>query len=259
MSTILKTLKKLEEEKSILEKKLDLKELVLQDKDSFDIDSSISKKFLWKSFLLLVGTVLGVVWLGKGNPPKQPVSQLIKVHSGSFQRTAPIKKPNISSVPGIPLSNIPEQVRPQNSHEPSMENQSLKSVKENPEIKIKTLESANRIVPGMRSNHSYEKGVFEIQSLIASAKTLANEPEEIQTPQIKSHISIPSLKVKGIIFFSPDSSSNHILVSNAQSNNHKMRIGETIDSATLMKIESKGAIFSYQGESVFIGIGQSDG
>ena len=41
MSTILKTLKKLEEEKSILEKKLDLKELVLQDKDSFDIDSSI--------------------------------------------------------------------------------------------------------------------------------------------------------------------------------------------------------------------------
>ena len=30
MSTILKTLKKLEEEKSILEKKLDLKELVLQ-------------------------------------------------------------------------------------------------------------------------------------------------------------------------------------------------------------------------------------
>ena len=59
MSTILKTLKKLEEEKSILEKKLDLKELVLQDKDSFDIDSSISKKFLWKSCLLLVGTVLG--------------------------------------------------------------------------------------------------------------------------------------------------------------------------------------------------------
>ena len=54
MSTILKTLKKLEEEKSILEKKLDLKELVLQDKDSFDIDSSISKKLLWKSFLLLL-------------------------------------------------------------------------------------------------------------------------------------------------------------------------------------------------------------
>ena len=45
MSTILKTLKKLEEEKSVLQKKLDLKELVLQNKDGLDIDSSISKKF----------------------------------------------------------------------------------------------------------------------------------------------------------------------------------------------------------------------
>ena len=67
MSTILKTLKKLEEEKSILEKKLDLKELVLQDKDSFDTDSSISQEFFWKSCLLLIGTLLGVVWFWKDN------------------------------------------------------------------------------------------------------------------------------------------------------------------------------------------------
>ena len=70
MSTILNTIKKLEEEKSILEKKLDLKELVLQDEDSFDMDSSISQNFLWKSGLLLVGTVLGVVWFLKDNPPR---------------------------------------------------------------------------------------------------------------------------------------------------------------------------------------------
>ena len=259
MSTILKTLKKLEEEKSILEKKLDLKELVLQEKDSLNIDSSVSQKFIWKSCLLLVGTVLGLFWFWKDNPPEKRVSQGIQAHSGYLSRNPPVKKPTISSVPGIPLSNIPEQVSPKNSHEPSMENQSLKSVKDNPGIKKKTLESANRIVPSMRSNHYYEKGIFEIQSLIASAKTLANEPEEIQNPKIKSYISIPSLKVKGIIFFSPGSSSNHILVSNAQSSNHKMRIGDTIDSATLMKIKSTGAVFAYQGESVFMGIGQSGG
>ena len=259
MSTILKTLKKLEEEKSILEKKLDLKQLVLQDKDSFDIDSSISQKFLWKSCLLLVGTVLGVVWLGKDNPPEQPASQPIQANSGSFQRITPIMKTTISSVPGIPLSNIPEQVRPQISQDPRTDNQSPKPVKENPGIDRKTVESANQIVPGLRSNNSYEKGVFEIQSLIASAKTLANEPEEIKSPQINNHISIPGLKVKGIIFFSSDSSSNHILVSNAQSSNQKMRIGDTIDSATLMKIESTGVVFAYQGESVFVGIGQSEG
>ena len=61
MSTILKTLKKLEEDKSVLEKKLDLKELVLQDGDNVDIDTSISQNFIWKSGLLLVGIVLGMV------------------------------------------------------------------------------------------------------------------------------------------------------------------------------------------------------
>ena len=259
MSTILKTLKKLEEEKSILEKKLDLKELVLQDKDSFDIDPSISKNFLWKSCLLLVGTVLGLVWFWKDNPPEKPVTQLAQTHSGYLQRTTPVKKPTISSVPGIPLSNIPEQVRPKNSREPNTETQPQKPANENLETERKAVESANRIVPGIRSNLSHEKGVFEIQSLIASAKSLANEPEEIQIQQINSHISIPSLKVKGIIFFSPGSSSNHIFVSNAQNSNHKMRIGDTINSATLMKIESMGAVFAYQGESVFMGIGQSDG
>ena len=172
MSTILKTLKKLEEEKSILEKKLDLKQLVLQDKDSFDIDSSISQKFLWKSCLLLVGTVLGVVWLGKDNPPEQPASQPIQANSGSFQRITPIMKTTISSVPGIPLSNIPEQVRPQISQDPRTDNQSPKPVKENPGIDKKTVESTNQIAPSLRSNNSYEKGVFEIQSLIESAKTL---------------------------------------------------------------------------------------
>ena len=39
MSTILKTLKKLEEEKSVLEKGLDLKELVLQDEENIFLNS----------------------------------------------------------------------------------------------------------------------------------------------------------------------------------------------------------------------------
>ena len=259
MSTILKTLKKLEEEKSVLEKKLDLKELVLKDEDSFDMDSSISQNFLWKSGLLLVGTVLGVVWFLKDNPPDKPVAQLAQAHSGYLQLTTPAKKTTISSVPGIPLSNIPEQARPVISQNLSAEIRSPKTEKEDPKIGRKVVESANRIVPDIRSNLSHEKGIFEIQSLIASAKSLADEPDGIHIPQINSHLSIPGLKVKGIIFFSPDSSSNHIFVSNAQSSNHKMRIGDTINSATLLKIESTGAVFAYQGESVFIEIGQFGG
>ena len=61
---------------------------------------------------------------------------------------------------------------------------------------------------------------------------------------------------EGIIFFSPESSSNHIFVSTPKSNNHKMRVGDSIDSATLMKIESTGAVFTYQGETAFLNIGR---
>ena len=259
MSTILKTLKKLEEEKSVLEKKLDLKELVLQDEDSCDLGSNISQNFLWKGVLLFVGAVLGAVWLFNDSPPEKPVSQLAQAHSENLQKTIPEKKPTISSVSGIPLSNIPEQIRAKIFQNPNTEIQSPKSGTEKFKVKKKAVKSANQTVPGKRSNLSHDKGINEVQSLIASAKSLAYEPDENRIPQINSYRSIAGLKLKGIIFFSSDSSSNHILVSNAQSSNHKMRIGDTIDSATLMKIESTGAVFAYQGESVFMGIGQSDG
>ena len=62
--------------------------------------------------------------------------------------------------------------------------------------------------------------------------------------------SIPSC-----LAFSSESSSNHIFVSTPKSNNHKMRVGDSIDSATLMKIESTGAVFAYQGETAFLNIG----
>ena len=74
-------------------------------------------------------------------------------------------------------------------------------------------------------------------------------------PKINSSLSIPGLKVKGIIYFSPENSSNHIFVSTSKSNNHKMRVGDSIDSATLMKIESTGAVFAYQNQIAFLDIG----
>ena len=65
MSTILKTLKKLEEEKSILEKRLDLKDMVLQDEDSsYNISSlKVSPRFIWGGTLFLVGVAVTAFWL----------------------------------------------------------------------------------------------------------------------------------------------------------------------------------------------------
>ena len=101
-----------------------------------------------------------------------------------------------------------------------------------------------------------EQGVYEIQSLIASAKALADEPEEIRVPQINKNLFIPGLKVKGIIFFSSESPSNHIFVSTPKSSNQKVRVGGSIESATLLKIESNGAVFSYNGDRVRLQIGE---
>ena len=101
-----------------------------------------------------------------------------------------------------------------------------------------------------------EQGIYEIQSLIASAKSLANEPEEILVRQNNKNLFIPGLKIKGIIFFSSGSPSNHIFVSTLKSSNQKVRVGDSIESATLLKIESNGAVFSYRGDRVRLQIGE---
>ncbi len=253
MSTILKTLKKLEEEKSVLEKKLDLKELVLQDEERFYLKSPASRKFFWKGAISLTGILLAMVWVWKDNSAEKQVIQVSQPNTVYLQQPAPVERQGISSVPGIPLSNIPE--RPE-LYPPAVSKAEFYAVeKENPEIARRVVEPVAR--PGFSARGNVHQGqeILEIQSLIASAKSLADEPDEIHIPQIYSNLSIPGLKVKGIIFFSPDSSSNHIFVSNAQSNNQKMRIGDAINSATLMNIESTGAIFSYRGETVRLNIG----
>ena len=256
MSTILKTLKKLEEEKSVLEKRLDLKDMVLQDEDSsYPIFSfKTYPRFIWGGTLFLTGVAVTAFWLWVDKPQNSQISSISSPSSFKLPLPVPVKKQTSSSVPGIPLSNIPEQPIPQPYREPIMENNNFFVKKEIPDNKL--IKSTNPIAGSVRGAVRKEQGIYEIQSLIASAKSLANEPEEILTPQINKNLFIPGLKVKGIIFFSSGSPSNHIFVSTPKSSNQKVRVGDSIESATLLKIDSNGAIFSYKGESVHLQIGQ---
>ena len=256
MSTILKTLKKLEEEKSVLEKGLDLKELVLQDEDNlfFNSPSETPGKIFLISAILFSGIALGLFWAWKGSPSENQIVRISPPNTGYFKAPTPVKNQYVTPVPGIPLSNIPEQEKPYQS---PAENNFYAVEKEIPNTVERTIESAKPRAVLARGNPQklQRQDVYEIQSLIATAKSLADEPEEILIPQFNKSLSIPDLKVKGIIFFSPESSSNHIFVSTPKSNNHKMRVGDSIDSATLMEIESTGAVFAYQGETAFLNIG----
>ncbi len=255
MSTILKTLKKLEEEKSVLEKGLDLKELVLQDEEKLFFDSPTPRRTILISAILFSGIAFGLFWVWKGTPPENQVARVSPPRTDHFKIPTPVKNQYVTPVPGIPLSNIPEQKRPH--QDSSVVNNFYAVEKEIPEIIERIIEPAKPPAVLARGNpqKQQKQDVYEIQSLIATAKSLADEPEEILIPQINNGLSIPGLKVKGIIYFSAGSSSNHIFVSTQKSNNHKMRVGDSIDSATLMKIESTGAVFAYQGGMVLQKLG----
>ncbi|MFT4579286.1 MAG: hypothetical protein ACI8PD_000550 [Nitrospinales bacterium] len=256
MSTILKTLKKLEEEKSVLEKGLDLKELVLQDEENlFNSPSETPRKIFLISAILFSGIAFGLFLAWKGSPPENQVVRVSPPNTGYYKASIPVKNQYVTPVPGIPLSNIPELEKP---YRPTRENNFYAVENEIPNNVERTIEPArpSTVLARGNSQEQQRRDAYEIQSLIETAKLLADEPEEILIPQINKSLSIPDLKVKGIIFFSPESPSNHIFVSNEKSKNHKMRVGDSIDSATLMKIESTGAVFAYQGETAFLNIGR---
>ena len=98
----------------------------------------------------------------------------------------------------------------------------------------------------------------KIRDLIQTATTETEQSQRDSYAEelVSRGISIPNLRVKGIIFFSSGSPSNHIFVSTLESKNHKVRVGDTIQSATLMHIESNRVVFSYQGEVVRLRIGE---
>jgi hypothetical protein len=256
MSTILKTLKKLEEEKSVLAKGLDLKELVLQDEENifFNSSSNATRKIFLIGVIIFSGIAFGLFWKSKGKAPENQVARVSPPNTVHYKVSTPVKNQYVTPIPGIPLSNIPEQEKPYQS--PS-ENNFSAIENEIPTYVEQIIETVKSPVVVKRDNPQKHRthDVLEIQSLIATAKSLVNEPEEVHIPQINNSLSIPGLKVKGIIYFSPESSSNHILVSTPENNNHKMHVGDSIDSATLMKIESTGAVFAYQDKIAFLNIG----
>ena len=252
MSTILKTLKKLEEEKSVLEKRLDLKDMVLQDEDSSYSISSLKTypRFIWGGTLFLTGVAVTTFWLWVDKPQNIQISPISHPSSVKLQPPVTIKKKTNSYIPGIPLSNIPEQPK----SKPFTENN--KNSVEKEVVVDRLIKPAVPITGSERGAVGQEQGIYEIQSLIASAKSLADQPAEILVPQINKNLFVPGLKVKGIIFFSSGSPSNHIFVSTPKSSNQKVRVGDSIESATLLKIESNGAVFSYKGDRVRLQIGE---
>ena len=244
MSTILKTLKKLEDDKRLLEKDLDLKELVLQEDQKLPVTLEISRKNFMMTGLILAGIiVVTLVFLGR---PSVENEEIYFSQVPSVQKPASIERKEAAPTVGIPLSNIPEQ----------RQRYEERASKTPPPIIKKA--PVREIFQPIAEPEPLPHDINEVRDLIQTAKSESIQPQSNPYPEelVSRGISIPNLKVKGIIFFTSGSSSNHIFVSTSESKNRKVRVGDTVQSATLMHIESNRVVFSYQGETVHLRIGE---
>ena len=250
MSTILETLKKLEEDKRRLEKNLDLKKLVLQEdrKPSSHKLLKISSKKFMSVGQVIAGILIGLalVW-GFKPSAKNEVTHFSQANPA--QKPPRIFKKRSGATVGIPLSNIPEYRKRYEENISENPPSVLEAFAPPPVLEIRQPFAEPEALP---------REINEIRDLIQTAKLAAEQHEPFAYPvELATRgISIPRLKVKGIIFFSQGSSSNHIFVATSESKNRKIRVGDTVQSATLMHIESNRVVFSYRGENVHLRIGE---
>jgi hypothetical protein len=247
MSTILKTLKKLEQDKNNLQKNLDLKEMVLQgDRPAYLQSNGIDKKIWLFAGLTVCGILMGITiaffYMKETNVPQK--LETASIHpiapKTPIQIAQPVKKP--SSQLGFSLSAIPETPKPTNT-----------------KIAPPAKTSATKIVAS--------KSTFtQVESKSQPATEQALTPPPAQRPQLKPAIqqttksvaqgAIEGVKIKGIIFFKERSPSNHIFISTPTEKNKKLKQGETVAGAILENITPNKVVFSKKGHLFTMGLGE---
>ena len=240
MSTILKTLRKLEEDKNALDQKLDLKGMILKE----DVTSEKSIKSDRRKFFLLIAMVTGLLiagvvfyhWAPNYETPSSPKHVLNKTQT---QQTIPFKD---SSRPrafeGVPMTAI-------SSNELVSKAEPNKSLPSKPFTELLPEETT----PVSTSSDTEEIKKF-MRSTVALTKKQPTLPRTIQSGHI------PGIKIKGVIFFDKDSSFNHIIATTENNSNLKLRVGETVQGAVLKSIHPNYVIFFHHNQLIEVGIGR---
>jgi hypothetical protein len=241
MSTILKTLRKLEEEKSILDQKLDLKGMLLKEDTAYP--KSIKSERL--KFFLLMTIVAGLLIAGGAVFPYWPSSQEVSSSRKHVLNKTPVQQPppfkdlsRLRAFEGVPMAAISS-------------NELASKPKPNKYLSSKQVA---KLLPEEAPPISTSSGMEEIESLIRSTTALAKK-KSAMLPTIQSG-RIPGIKIKGIIFFDKDSSSNHIIATTESNSNVKLRVGEAVQDAILKSIHPNHVIFLYHDQLIEVGIGR---
>ena len=229
MSTILKTLRKLEEEKNTLDQKLDLKGMLLKEDTAYP--KSIKSERL--KFFLLMTMVAGLLIAGGAVFPYWPSSQEVSSSRKHVLNKTPVQQPppfkdlsRLRAFEGVPMDAVSS-------------NEFTTKTKPNERLSSK---QSTKLLPKEAPPISTSSDMEEIETLI-------------RLPTIQSG-RIPGIKIKGIIFFDKDSSSNHIIATTESNSNVKLRAGEAVQDAILKSIHPNHVIFLYHDQLIEVGIGR---
>ena len=225
MSTILKTLRKLEEEKNILDQKLDLKEMLLQE-ETIDAQTIQTER---RTFFIILSVVV-VLFIAGG---------II------FYQSVPTDKITTPAI-HIPAKILHQSLSKDSSKLGPFEGVSMSVISSEEEILKPTIKEADKF----STSNNLEKTKRPIKSTTTLKKNSTIAPLAIQNGYI------PNVKVKGIIFFGKGSLSNHIIITSKNNSNLKLQVGNSIQSAVLKNIHPSHVIFLYQDQMIKVGIGQ---
>ncbi|MFQ5674084.1 MAG: hypothetical protein ACE5G9_13455 [Nitrospinales bacterium] len=266
MSAILKTLKKLEEEKSVLDQNLDIEEMVTQG-EALPPSLMRSRKTGVAAILLgLVVVALAAYLVLRSAGPESQAARLEPARPGPAAPAvnhSPVLQaaltPNTAPSPlGIPLARIPETVKPAESPAEPTPRDAEQPPSPDARQALPPAAPPDEVPEALKKNVPPLVPLNEIHALIESA-TRAAERAADQPPEInprRNAAYIPGLKIKGIVYLAEGSPINHILVSTPDASNLKMRVGENVLGATLESIQPDRAVFLYKGRLTETGIGE---
>ena len=190
MSTILKTLKKLEEEKSILDQKLDLKGMALREEVTYSkVLENERLRFLiavMVTIIFIFGGIVFYYWVTNNQTTSQPKHVLNQIQ----QKSLPKKSPKLRTFEGVSMALIP-------SNKKETKTKSKQDFTFSDKITTK-LPSTPKPIPKRVPTLEVSNNLEEIGNLIQSTTTFSKN--DLTTTVTKLNGYIPNVKVMGIIF-----------------------------------------------------------
>ncbi len=256
MSAILDTLKKLEEEKSVMDQGVNLKDRLVRDEQPSDAASSTATRstpLIVMALLILaaIAAGFGIGELLNRDKALKASAVVNKSQTGETgAATGAVRVQPQADHLGVPLSIIPEARETAGL----MEEEDLYNARRI-QAGVTSDGFEENIAPGAGSVLEEEAGV----DFLASAnleKVNRAEPVAVSSEPPLNARKIPGLKITGIIYFSTANPSNYILASSPDQPSRKLKEGETAQGAELVKINKDSAVFLYNNQRTRLALGE---